>query len=185
MAQKPVLNNVNKGIGQREVKPVWNYVIRTNQQNFSNYRRNFVPTAVLTKTSLVPISTASSSKAAVPVSTSRPMYTAIPKTSVNVAKPKPNVFQKPHSPVKRPFYQNTALKNIILNNKVNSARTNSVNSCKGKSMSNDVGETGVNAVKSSACWVWRPKEDPHVALKDTSIFDSRCSRHMTGNQVLI
>ncbi|GKC42377.1 hypothetical protein Tco_1060099, partial [Tanacetum coccineum] len=66
MVQKPVLNNVKKGTGQREVRPVWNNAMRTNHQNFSNSRRNFAPTAVLTKSGLVPISTArqSSSRAA-------------------------------------------------------------------------------------------------------------------------
>ncbi|GJY84598.1 hypothetical protein Tco_0498624, partial [Tanacetum coccineum] len=47
MVQKPVLNNVKKGTGQREVRPVWNNAMRTNHQNFSNSRRNFAPTAVL------------------------------------------------------------------------------------------------------------------------------------------
>ncbi|GJX23054.1 putative ribonuclease H-like domain-containing protein [Tanacetum coccineum] len=167
MAQKPVLNNVNKGVnkgtGQREVRPVWNSAMRTNYQNFSNSRRNLVPIAVITKTSQVPISTA---KAAVPGSTAKIINTACSKTFVNVAKIKPNVFQKPHSPSKRPFYQQTALKHRILNNKVNTARTNSVNSGKGKSVSNAVGVSG----------------DPHVALKDIRIFDSGCSRHMIGNK---
>ncbi|GJT91179.1 putative ribonuclease H-like domain-containing protein [Tanacetum coccineum] len=60
-----------------------------------------------------------------------------------------------------------------------------------------VGKQGINAVKSSAYWVWRPKIkaldhvsknnrsyicDLQVALKDTGIFDSGCSRHMTGNK---
>nr|GEY79954.1 hypothetical protein [Tanacetum cinerariifolium] len=41
-----------------------------------------------------------------------------------------------------------------------------------------------NAVKSSACWVWRPKikGDPQDALRDTRIFDSGGSRHRTGNK---
>ncbi|GJU23997.1 ribonuclease H-like domain-containing protein [Tanacetum coccineum] len=43
MVQKPVLNNVKKGTGQREVRPVWNNAMRVNHQNFSNSRRNFVP----------------------------------------------------------------------------------------------------------------------------------------------
>nr|GEW15813.1 retrotransposon protein, putative, unclassified [Tanacetum cinerariifolium] len=47
-----------------------------------------------------------------------------------------------------------------------------------------VGKQGINVVKSSACWVWRPKikGDPQDALKDTWIFESGCSRHMTGNK---
>ncbi|GJW20941.1 ribonuclease H-like domain-containing protein [Tanacetum coccineum] len=93
MVQKPVLNNVKKGTGQREVRPVWNNAMRTNHQNFSNSRRNFAPTAVLTKFGLVPISTArqSSSRAAAPVSTARLIKTVAPKpfvNSVNTAKGK-------------------------------------------------------------------------------------------------
>ncbi|GKD06980.1 putative ribonuclease H-like domain-containing protein, partial [Tanacetum coccineum] len=60
-----------------------------------------------------------------------------------------------------------------------------------------------NAVKSSACWIWRPTGkvidhiskdsgsympkrfdygNPQYALQDQGIFDSGCSRHMTGNK---
>ncbi|GJX25281.1 putative ribonuclease H-like domain-containing protein [Tanacetum coccineum] len=179
MVQKPVVNNVKKGNGQREVRPVWNNDMRTNHQNFSNSRRNFPPTTVLTKSGIVPISTArqSSSRAAAPVSVAMPINTVAPKPFVNVAKPKPNAFQKSHSLSRRPFNQQAALKNRILNNKVNTAKVNSVNIAKGKSVTSVVGEQGINAVKSSACW-----GDLHVALKDTGIFDSGCSRHMTGNK---
>ncbi|GJZ14171.1 ribonuclease H-like domain-containing protein [Tanacetum coccineum] len=56
----------------------------------------FAPTSVLTKSGLVPISTArqSSSRAAAPVSTARPIKTAAPKPFVNVVKSRPNAFQK-------------------------------------------------------------------------------------------
>ncbi|GJS07670.1 hypothetical protein Tco_0364466 [Tanacetum coccineum] len=75
---------------------------------------------VLTKSGLVPISTArqSSSRAATPVSTVRPIKIATPKPFVNV---------------------------------------NSVNTTKGKRVTSVVGEQGIDAVKSKACWVWRPK----------------------------
>ncbi|GJS47868.1 ribonuclease H-like domain-containing protein [Tanacetum coccineum] len=205
MVQKPVINNVQKGTGQREVRPVWNNALRTNHQNFSNSRRNFAPTAVLTKSGIVPISTARQrcSKAAAPLSAARPINTAAPKLFVNAAKTKPNVFQKAHSLSRRPFNQQTALNNRSLNNKINTAKINSVNTAKGKRVTSAVGKQGINAVKSSACWVWRPKRnivdhisknsgsyickpfdygDPQVALKDTGIFDSGCSRHMTGNK---
>ncbi|GJT57436.1 ribonuclease H-like domain-containing protein [Tanacetum coccineum] len=41
-----------------------------------------------------------------------------------------------------------------------------------------------NAIKSSACWIWRPtgKGNPQYALEDQGIFDSGCFRHMTGNK---
>ncbi|GKA16790.1 ribonuclease H-like domain-containing protein [Tanacetum coccineum] len=152
------MNNVRKGTGQREVRPVWNNAIRTNHQNFSNSRRNCAPTAVLIESGIMPISIArqSSSRTAVPVSAARPINTAAPKSFVN-----------------------------------------SVNTTNGKSVTSAIREQGINVVKSSACWDWRPKInvldhvsknngsyicDPQVALKDTGIFNSRCSRHITGNK---
>nr|GEW36332.1 putative ribonuclease H-like domain-containing protein [Tanacetum cinerariifolium] len=72
-----------------------------------------------------------------------------------------------------------------------------------KLVSDDEGNRN-NVVKSSACWIWRPKRnlidhiskdsgsyslksfnyvDPQGRLKsDQGIFDSGCSRHMTGNK---
>nr|GEW57612.1 hypothetical protein [Tanacetum cinerariifolium] len=75
--QKLVLKNMEKEMVQREVRPVWNNATRTNHQNFSNSRRNFAPTAVLTKSDIVPISTArqNSSRAAAPVSAAKPINT--------------------------------------------------------------------------------------------------------------
>ncbi|GKE47468.1 ribonuclease H-like domain-containing protein, partial [Tanacetum coccineum] len=89
MVQKPVMNNVQKGTGQREVRPVWNNAMRTNHQNFSNSRRNFSPTAVLTKSDIVPISTAkqSSSRAATTV-----RINAVKSSSCWVWRPKRNVI---------------------------------------------------------------------------------------------
>ncbi|GJY56351.1 hypothetical protein Tco_0455466 [Tanacetum coccineum] len=116
MVQKPVSNNVKRGTGQREVRPVWNNAMRVNHQNFSNSRRNFVPISVLTKSGIVPVSAA------------RPINTTAPKSFVNAAKTRPNAFQK---------------------------------------VTSIVGEQGINAVKSSACWVWRPKikADSSLELK--------------------
>ncbi|GJS80123.1 hypothetical protein Tco_0730004 [Tanacetum coccineum] len=45
-----------------------------------------------------------------------------------------------------------------------------------------------NAVKASACWVWRPKQkaldhgNPQLELQEKGVIDSGCSRHMTGNK---
>ncbi|GKD14848.1 hypothetical protein Tco_1199255 [Tanacetum coccineum] len=133
------------GTGQREVRPVWNNVMRVNHQNFSNSRKNFVPTAVLTKSGIVPLSAA------------RPINTAAPKSFVNAVKSRPNAFQESHSLSRRPFYQQTTLKYRNLNDKVNTAKENSVNTTKGNKVTSDVGEQGINDVKSLACWVWRPK----------------------------
>ncbi|GJR13190.1 putative ribonuclease H-like domain-containing protein [Tanacetum coccineum] len=94
--------------------------------------KEFALTAVFTKSGIIPISAAkqSSSRAATSVSDARS-----------------NDFQKSHSLSRRPFHQQTALKNKKLNVKVNTV-----------------------------------KDDLQVALKDTGIFDSGCSRHMTGNK---
>ncbi|GJT59753.1 ribonuclease H-like domain-containing protein [Tanacetum coccineum] len=140
--------------------PVWNNACGLLIQNFSNSRRNFAPTAVLTKSGIVPISTARqrSSKAAAPLSAARPINTVAPKLFMNAAKTKPNVFQKAHSLSRRPFNQQTALNNRSLNNKVNTAKVNSVSTAKGK------------------------RGDPQVALKDTRVFYSGCSKHMNGNK---
>nr|GEX21489.1 hypothetical protein [Tanacetum cinerariifolium] len=150
MVQKPVLKNVEKGTVQREVRPVWNNVMRTNHQNFSNSRRNFAPTTVLTKFGIVPISTArhSSSRAATPVSAARPLNTVASKPLVNVAKPRQNALQTSHLLSRRPFYQQTALKNRNLNNNVNTAKANSINTAKGNKVASAIGKQRINAVKS-------------------------------------
>ncbi|GKE60729.1 hypothetical protein Tco_1511096, partial [Tanacetum coccineum] len=136
MVQKPVLNNVKKVTGQREVRLVWTNAMRVNHQKFSNSRRNFAPTSVLTKSGLIPVSAA------------RPFNTAIHKPFVNAAKPRKNVFQKAHSSLRRPFYQETVLKNRNLSSQVNIANVISVNT---------VGKQGINAVKPTTYWAWRPK----------------------------
>ncbi|GJW54645.1 putative ribonuclease H-like domain-containing protein [Tanacetum coccineum] len=156
--QKPKqADQPRKGTGQREVRPVWTNAMRVNHQNFSNSRRNFAPTAVLTKFGLVPFSTArqSFSRTTTPVSATSSFNTVVP--SVNVAKSRTNAFQKSPSPLRRPFYQQTTLKNKILNNKVNTTKVISVNTVKGKRMTSAVGEQEINDVKPTAYWAWRPK----------------------------
>nr|GEX87185.1 copia protein [Tanacetum cinerariifolium] len=118
----------------------------------------------------IPISTArqSSSRAAAPVSAARPINTAAPKPLVNVAKPRQNALQKSHSLCRRPFYEQTTLKNKNLNNKVNTGKVNSVNTAKGNRLTSVVRKQGING-------------DPQDALKDQGYFDSGYSRHMTRN----
>nr|GEV66195.1 ribonuclease H-like domain-containing protein [Tanacetum cinerariifolium] len=159
MVLKPVLKTVEKKTGQREVRPVWNHAMRVNYQNFSNSRRNFSPTAVLTKSGILQISTArqSSLRVAALISTTMPINTDAPKPIVNVAKSRQNAFQKTHSLSMRPFHKQTALKNRYLVNTAKVKSVNTVYTAKGKSVTSVVGKQGFNVVKSSACWVWRPK----------------------------
>ncbi|GJY52585.1 hypothetical protein Tco_0443432 [Tanacetum coccineum] len=140
--------------GQREVRPVWNNAQRVNHQNKLTHphpKRNFVPTAVATKSGLVPVNAAkqSSPRAASSISTVNNVTTAGPEVVVSTAEGKRE-----------------------------------------------------NAVKSSACWIWRPTGkvidhiskdsgsympkrfdyvDPQGRLKsDQGIFDSGALRHLTG-----
>ncbi|GJY01096.1 hypothetical protein Tco_0359248 [Tanacetum coccineum] len=165
--QKPKQDDQpTKGTSQREVRPVWTNAMRVNHQKISNSRRNFAPTAVLTKSGLVPLSTArqSFSRTTLPISAARSFNTDIP--SVNVAKPRTNAFQKSHSSLRRPFYQQTTLKNRNLNNKVNTAKVISVNTVKGKRMTSAVGLQGLIVVKLYNILAWDLNKDVKSCLQE-------------------
>ncbi|GJU50929.1 putative ribonuclease H-like domain-containing protein [Tanacetum coccineum] len=87
--------------------------------------------------------------------------------------------------------------------KVNTVRVNGVNTARQTAVSTIKGN-GVTVVKASASCVWRPQKtdlnngskdnsgswilkrgNPQQALKYKGMFDSRCSRHMTGNKALL
>ncbi|GJW23734.1 ribonuclease H-like domain-containing protein [Tanacetum coccineum] len=159
----------------------------------------------LTKSGNVLVNTAkqSSSRAAVSNSTARYVNTAASRPTMNGAKPCSNVFHKSHSSVKRTIYQRTTPKNSDFKEKVNTAKVNNVTTAGTKAVVSVVQGHEENAVKSSACWIWRPTGkvidhiskdsgsympkrfdygNPQYALQDQGIFDSGCSRHMTGNK---
>ncbi|GJX25663.1 putative ribonuclease H-like domain-containing protein [Tanacetum coccineum] len=189
MAKQVELNKKKgKGTGQGENRPVWNNVQRLNHQN------KFVPTAVLTRTSRIPVNTArhNFNSQAVSTSTARKVNTARP--IVNEIRPRNN-FYKSHSPIRRPFNRTTAPKAKFSNQKVNTAEVKAVSAVGGKR------ET---VVKPSAGCNWRPKrhywnkfskynggsnsrkcDNPQRALKNKGIVDSGCSRHMTGNKAYL
>ncbi|GKC12899.1 hypothetical protein Tco_1009681 [Tanacetum coccineum] len=196
MAKKSVLKNMGKNTSQREIRPVWNSAQRINHQN------KFVPSAVLTRFGRAPVSAAkqSSLRATTSTSTFRPVNTATHTNRVNVSKLRTNAFHKSHSPIRRSFYKSTAPNTRISNEKVNIVRVNGVNTAVQIAVSAVKG-TGVTAVKASTGCVWRPKMtnlnnvskdnsrswvskrgNPQQALKNKGIFDSGCSRHMTGNK---
>ncbi|GJR95306.1 retrovirus-related pol polyprotein from transposon TNT 1-94 [Tanacetum coccineum] len=164
-------------------------------------KRNMVPKAVLMRSGLVSLTTA------------RPVNTAQPKTIVNSARRMTNVFNKAHSTVRRPINKNTSFKNSNFNQRVNTVKDKNVNTVRPKAVVNTarpkavlnaVKENQVNAVKASACWVWKPKTKvlDHVSKHNSAsmkfkrfdyidaqgrsksekgVIDSGCSRHITGN----
>ncbi|GJW19646.1 hypothetical protein Tco_0027082 [Tanacetum coccineum] len=200
MVEKPVLNNKRRVTGQREIRPVWNNAQRVNHQNKFTHphpKRNFVPTVVVTKSGQVLVNTTkqSSPRAATSISTVRPVNTVAPKPKMNDALPTTYSYFKAHSPVKRAFNQKSAAKTNKFNEKVNTARVNNVTAARPKAVVSVAVGNGENVVKSSACWIWRPtrnvidhtsKDNGSYMLKrfnyDKGIFDSGCSRHMTGNK---
>ncbi|GKA13556.1 hypothetical protein Tco_0693202 [Tanacetum coccineum] len=103
----------------------------------------------------------------------------------------------------RAFHQKSAAKTNNLNEKVKTSRVNNVTTVGPKAVVSAAVGNRENAVKSSACWIWRPTGNvidhtskdsgsymlkrfdygnPQYTLQDQGIFDSGCSRHMTGNK---
>ncbi|GKC38422.1 ribonuclease H-like domain-containing protein [Tanacetum coccineum] len=195
MARKAQLNSGwDKKTSQKELRETWNNVQRVNKQN------QFVPSAVLTKTGTIPVSTARASSTKI-FSTARQSFnrqTVLTNTVMKVNTVKPhvnrvrpaNVFHKTHSPSSRPFKKTTVLRTDFSKQKVNTAKVNAVSTVGGKR------ET---AVKPSAGCNWRHKRHywnkvskynggsnyPQRALQNKGIVDSRCSRHMTRNKAYL
>ncbi|GJU49694.1 putative ribonuclease H-like domain-containing protein [Tanacetum coccineum] len=121
-----------------------NYNYSTKKAHPSAHR-NIVPRAVLMKTGLRPLNTA------------RPVNTAHPKTTVYSARPMSYFSKSLQSTVKRPYQMRTTLTNKYFCQKVNTARPKTVNTARlNKTVVNDVRANQVNAIRASACWVWRP-----------------------------
>ncbi|GJW77046.1 hypothetical protein Tco_0138728 [Tanacetum coccineum] len=161
-----------------------NYNYTTNKTH-PNAPRNMVPRAVLMKTGLKPFNTA------------KTVNTAHPKSIVFNAKPMSRFSKLAQSTVRRPYQSKTVLSNkkftqtnnIVKAKAVNTARPKAVNTARPYTKPvNVVREKRVNAVKTSACWVWRPTKPngASLAFKRHNYIDARdrsngCSRHMTGN----
>ncbi|GKA28050.1 ribonuclease H-like domain-containing protein [Tanacetum coccineum] len=95
-------------------------------------------------------------RAAASISIARPVNTVAPKQKVNDALPTTYSYFKAHSPVKRAFNKKIAAKTNNFNEKVNTARVNNVTTAGPKAIVSAAVGNGENAVKSSACWIWRP-----------------------------
>ncbi|GKB31994.1 putative ribonuclease H-like domain-containing protein, partial [Tanacetum coccineum] len=105
--------------------------------------------------------------------------------------------------LRRAFNQKSAAKTNNFNEKVNTTRINNVTTAGPKAVVSATVGNRENAVKSSACWIWRPTGNvidhnskdsgsymlkrfdygnPRYTLQDQGIFDNGCSRYMTGNK---
>nr|GEU63139.1 putative ribonuclease H-like domain-containing protein [Tanacetum cinerariifolium] len=115
-------------------KPVWNHAMRVNHQNsarmthpYSN--KQVVPTAVLTRSRLVPLNAV------------RPVTTVVPQTNVNHQRPAKHVVNKPHLPIKRPINHRPTPKNSNFYLKVTTIKPKKFNVVQG----------------TKGNWVWKPK----------------------------
>nr|GEV04995.1 ribonuclease H-like domain-containing protein [Tanacetum cinerariifolium] len=159
---KMVLNNKGKITGSKEIRPVWDNTTRVNHQNkltHSHPKRNFVPAAVLTKSRqvLVNATKQSSHRVATSVSAARHFSTVASRPNVNNALPTTYSYFNAHSPVRRPFNKKSAAKTNNFNEKVNTAKVNNVTTTGPKVVVSAAEGNRNNDVKSSACWIWRPK----------------------------
>ncbi|GKA83966.1 hypothetical protein Tco_0805561 [Tanacetum coccineum] len=153
--------------------------------------KHMVPRAVLMKTGLKyvntasPVNTVRSVNISRPFSTARfintvrPSYTAHPKSIIHCARPRTYFKNQAQSTVHMPFYKRTALTKGCFNQSLNTGRPF-------RSTVNTIRARGFNVVKPSACWVWRPIKPNGASLSnsqlnDKGFVDSGCSRHMTGN----
>ncbi|GJT12719.1 putative ribonuclease H-like domain-containing protein [Tanacetum coccineum] len=119
-----------------------------------------VPKAVSMKSDLVSLNTA------------KQVNTAHIKTIVNGASLMSNLSKTTHLTVKRPINKNKTFKNRNFNQKVNTVKDKNVNfirpkavvnAARPKAVVNVVKGNNVNAVKSLACWVWKPKTKIQVS----------------------
>ncbi|GJW99330.1 putative ribonuclease H-like domain-containing protein [Tanacetum coccineum] len=126
----------------------------------------------------------------VSLTTARPVNTAQPRTTVNSARPMTNVFNKTHSTIRRTINNKTATKNSNFNKRVNTVSGKNVNTAgpkvvvntaRPKVVLNAIKGNQVNAVKASACWVWKLKTKviDHVSKHNSA--STILKRHMTGN----
>nr|GEV62940.1 ribonuclease H-like domain-containing protein [Tanacetum cinerariifolium] len=119
--------------------------------------RHVVPTTVLTRSRLVPLTAA------------RPVTTAVPQTKVQHQRPTNHGFNKAHSPIRRPINRRTSPKNSNFHPKVTTVKRNWIQ------VSYGLGP------QKTLTFLFDVHGNPHHALQDKGVIDSGCSRHMTGN----
>ncbi|GJR87630.1 putative ribonuclease H-like domain-containing protein [Tanacetum coccineum] len=140
--------------------------------------RKFVPQTVLTRSGKINTAGASVNTAV------RPVNTAGSKIIMNHPRPISNAYKKGYSQVTRPFNKYSENKNSIFNKKVNTVRIKYTTARNRAVVSENKGKRA-NAIKASACWVWKAKNSSNPQqkeYKEKGVINSGCSRHMTGNK---
>nr|GEY72017.1 ribonuclease H-like domain-containing protein [Tanacetum cinerariifolium]GEY97291.1 ribonuclease H-like domain-containing protein [Tanacetum cinerariifolium] len=133
MAQTPSRNHAQRGNHQQYAR-----------MSLTNPQWHVVPTAVLTKSKLIPITA------------TRPVTAAVPKTHVTKPRQAKTIVTKPHSPPRRYINRSPSPKASTFPPKGTAAKAHLVNAVQGN---------------------WG---NPQHAL-DKGVIDSGCSKHMIGN----
>nr|GEU65138.1 hypothetical protein [Tanacetum cinerariifolium] len=121
------------------------------------------------------------------------------RPNMNATQPTRTYFYKPvHSYVKRPFQRTSAVRTQFRVPRVSTVNRKfpTVNrkflTGNSKLSTSDLGNKG-KAVKASACWIWKPKQNStdkgpnsnsgnsQNVIDNKGYWDSGCSRHITGN----
>ncbi|GKA00568.1 putative ribonuclease H-like domain-containing protein [Tanacetum coccineum] len=179
----PNTTHLHKVCDKKVVRHVWNKSNRVNHKNFANKlthphpKRGFVPQAVLTRTDK--INTAGASVNTIV----KQVNTADPKTTVNYSRTNLNAFKRGYSHHTRSFNKFSENKNSIFNKKVNTVSVKDSTARHRTVVSENMGQK-VNAVKATACWIWKAKSSSaSTTFKKYSYIDARSrSKHMTGNK---
>ncbi|GKB05278.1 hypothetical protein Tco_0833473 [Tanacetum coccineum] len=135
-----------------------------NQRNWNNLMSGKL------KTAGVAVNTVRTVNAADP----RPVNTVVSKPTLNCPRPISNAFKRGHSQVTRSFNKYSANKNNIFNKKkVNTVSVNDTTARERAVVSENKG-IRANAVKDSACWVWKAKHSSALTtFKKYSYIDAR------------
>nr|GEU75579.1 hypothetical protein [Tanacetum cinerariifolium] len=155
------------------LKPVRNHAMRVTHQNSARMthphsNKHVVPTAVLTRSRLVPLNAA------------RPVTTAVPQTTMKNQRLAKHVVNKPHSPIRRPINLRPAPKNSNFHQKVTTVKTKKVNTVQGTKGNWIQVSHGLGPQKTLSL-LYDVRGNPQQALKDKDVIESGCSRHMTRN----
>ncbi|GJT64436.1 hypothetical protein Tco_1015916 [Tanacetum coccineum] len=151
MAKQAELNNrIRKKSSQREIRPIWNNVQRMNHKN------QFVPSAILTKTGTIPVSTIRASG------------------TNNVSTARYN-FNRQAVPTNAAMKVNTAKQLVLLGDK-----GKLLLSPQQVVIGDHKDTTGTKSPNTMV-----DQDYLHKALQNKGIVDSGCSRHMTGNKAYL
>nr|GEZ88123.1 retrovirus-related Pol polyprotein from transposon TNT 1-94 [Tanacetum cinerariifolium] len=143
-------------------KLVRNHAMRGDHQHYArmthpNPQKHVVPTAVLTRSRLIPLTTA------------RPVNTVVPQTKVTKLRPAKTVVTKPHSPLKRPINLRPSPNPSTFPQKVTTVKAPQIQASYGL------------GPKETLTFLFHVQGNLHHSLKYKGVIDSGCSRHMIGN----